>query len=95
MTNQEQKIIELEVEIDVLKIQLERQTNINKKQAKQLDLHGVSVSLPTKDEITTRGYRVARYEGFKYKKVLADSNADAYYTGWCDCAELITKGNER
>lgn len=58
---------------------------------KQLSIHGVVKSLPTKEESANEAYRIAAYVGFNYRKVLNDSNRDAYYSGWLDYHEYLTK----
>jgi hypothetical protein len=58
-------------------------------------LHNVSVSLPTKDEVSAEGYRIANDAGYNYRRVLRDQDHDIYYSGWMDCFDWISKGNER
>ena len=61
---------------------------------KLLDLYSVSVSLPTKDEVTSEGYRIAKDAGYNYRRVLKEPDHDIYYSGWMDCYDWISKGNE-
>ncbi len=60
-----------------------------------LDLFSVSVSLPSKDEAVGEGYRIAKYEDYNYRRVLKETDHDIYYSGWMDCFDWISKGNER
>jgi len=62
---------------------------------KNLAIHDVSVSLPTKDEVCAEGYRIANDAGYNYRRVLRDQDHDIYYSGWMDCFDWILKGNER
>ena len=64
-------------------------------QVKNLAIHDVSVSLPTKDEVCAEGYRIANDAGYNYRRVLRDQDHDIYYSGWMDCFDWISKGNER
>ena len=61
---------------------------------KLLDLYNVSVSLPTKYEVTSEGYRIAKDAGYNYRRVLKEHDHDIYYSGWMDCFDWISKGNE-
>lgn len=61
----------------------------------KLPIHNVSVSLPTKDEVVSEGYRIAKNAGYNYRRVLKDLDHDIYYSGWMDCYDWISKGNER
>ena len=60
----------------------------------QLIIGGVSVSLPTKDDACQAGFYKADREGYDYRRVLRDSEDDIYYSGWMDCFDWISKGNE-
>lgn len=62
---------------------------------KLLDLYNASVSLPSKDEAVYEGYRIAKYEGYNYRRVLKETDHDIYYSGWMDCFDWISKDNER
>ena len=62
---------------------------------KLLPAHDVSVSLPTRDEVVSEGYRIAKDAGYNYRRVLKDLDHDIYYSGWMDCYDWILKGNER
>ncbi len=61
----------------------------------KLPIHNVSVSLPTKDEVSAEGYRIANDAGYNYRRVLRDQDHDVYYSGWMDCFDWISKSNER
>lgn len=52
----------------------------------------VGVSLPTKDEVSAEGYRIANDAGYNYRRVLKDQDHDIYYSGWMDCFDWISKG---
>ncbi len=60
-----------------------------------LGLFGVSGSLPTKDDGCAEGYRIANDAGYNYRRVLREPDHDIYYSGWMDCFDWISKGNER
>ena len=62
---------------------------------KNLAIHDVSVSLPAKDEVCAEGYKIANDAGYNYRRVLRDQDHDIYYSGWMDCFDWISKGNER
>lgn len=59
-----------------------------------LGLFVVGFWLPTKDEAVGEGYRIAKYEGYNYRRVLREPDHDIYYSGWMDCFDWISKGNE-
>ncbi|MCK5614221.1 hypothetical protein KAR91_70805 [Candidatus Pacearchaeota archaeon] len=61
----------------------------------KLPIQNVSVSLPTKDEVVSEGYRIAKNADYNYRRVLKDQDHDIYYSGWMDCFDWISKGNER
>jgi len=58
-------------------------------------IHNVSVSLPTKDVIVSEGYKIAKNAEYNYRRVLKNQDHDIYYSGWMDCYDWISKGNER
>ena len=58
-------------------------------------IHNVSVLLPSKDEVVSEGYRVAKNADYNYRRVLRDQDHDIYYSGWMDCFDWISKGNKR
>ena len=62
---------------------------------KKLAIPHVSVSLPTKDEVSAEGYRIANDAGYNYRRVLREQDHDIYYSGWMDCFDWICKGNAR
>lgn len=62
---------------------------------KNLAIPHVSVSLPTKDEACAEGHRIANDVGYNYRRVLREPDHDIYYSGWMDCFDWISKGNER
>ena len=68
---------------------------IEQQQVKKLNIDDVSVSLPTKDEVSSEGYKIANNGRYNYRRVLRDQDHDIYYSGWMDCFDWISKGNKR
>ena len=52
------------------------------------------ISLPDKDKVVAEGYRIAKKEGYNYRRVLNVHENDVYYSGWLDCFDWIVKENE-
>lgn len=62
-------------------------------ETKQSDIPFVSITLPTKDEVVSKGYKIAGYDGFNYRRVLTDKENDVYHSDWMDFYDWISKGN--
>ena len=59
-----------------------------------LDLFAVSGSLPSKDEVVSKGFNNANGSEYNRRNVLRDADDDLYYTGWMDCFDWLV-GNDR
>ncbi len=60
-------------------------------QGQSLPIDSVSKSLPTKEDAVAEGYRIAKYAGYNYRRVLKEPDHDIYYSGWMDCHDWMTK----
>ena len=61
---------------------------------KEIDTTIDRITLPTKDEVASKGYKIAGYDGYNYRRVLKDKENDIYYSGWMDCYDWISKGGQ-
>ena len=50
-----------------------------------------TLSLPTKDDAVTEGFKIANDSGYNYRRVLKDPDDDIYFSGWMDCFDWISK----